>query len=89
MALCVELLRVVAETVRMDQISKSRLVPIAEAALSLGVSPRWVEGRIATGEMPSVKLGKHRRIHEDTFIEFQRYGLVPGRRFRRRAEDAE
>jgi excisionase family DNA binding protein len=60
----------------MDTISAQKLMTIPEVARVMNTSERFVEQRVATGELPSVKLGKLRRLHREVIEEFMKFGQV-------------
>jgi excisionase family DNA binding protein len=53
-----------------------RLLKIGEAAKVLNTSARFVEERVRTGALPSVRLGRLRRIHAEVLEEYSRFGQV-------------
>jgi excisionase family DNA binding protein len=59
----------------MSNILQQQLLTIPETARVLNTSARFVEERVRTGELPSVRLGK-KRLHRDVVEEFMKYGQV-------------
>lgn len=51
-------------------LSETVLLTAAEAARLLNVSPATVHRLIASGELPSFKIGALRRIHRDVALEW-------------------
>jgi excisionase family DNA binding protein len=64
-----------------------KLLTVPETAAALRVSPRFVRGRIKTGEVPVVHFGRAQRIHEDVVLEMQKFGLTGSRHFRERPQE--
>jgi excisionase family DNA binding protein len=61
----------------MSNILQQQLLTIPETARVLNTSARFVEERVRTGELPSVRLGKKLRcLHRDVVEEFMKYGQV-------------
>jgi excisionase family DNA binding protein len=73
----------------MNDVFEPKLLNIRQAAHVLNASARFVEQRVKTGELPSVKLGKLRRIHRDVLEEFSRFGIIPGEKRGWRQDRAE
>jgi excisionase family DNA binding protein len=71
----------------MSDIFEPKLLTTRQVAHVLNTSTRFVEERVRTGELPSVRLGKLRRIHEDVVLDLQKFGLTGERHFRPRSED--
>jgi excisionase family DNA binding protein len=55
---------------------ETKLLTIPETALVLHASRRFVEERVRSGALPSVKLGKLRRLHREVVEEFMKFGQV-------------
>jgi excisionase family DNA binding protein len=63
--------------------------PHRQAARVLNTSSRFVEAHVSNGDIPSVKLGKLRRIHRDVIELFMQHGIVAeAQRWPRLPEDA-
>lgn len=52
------------------------LLNIEQVAAALQVSRRTVENLIASGQLPSVPIGRSRRVFSDTLREFARTGVA-------------
>jgi excisionase family DNA binding protein len=68
----------------MNDIAQPKLMTVLETAHALRVSPRFVRGRIKSGELPIVRFGRAQRIREDVILEMQKFGLTGSRHFRAR-----
>lgn len=51
------------------------LLTVPQVAATLQVSRRTVENLLASGQLPSVPIGRSRRVFSDTLREFARVGV--------------
>jgi excisionase family DNA binding protein len=71
----------------MSDILQPQLLTIPQTAKAWNTSRRFVEEKVRSGAVPSVKLGRLRRIHEEIVLEIQKFGLTGERHFRERPRE--
>jgi excisionase family DNA binding protein len=59
-----------------DVLTTARLIPLSEAARLTSTSPAFWRRLTATGTVPSVKLGRTRRIRREDLDAIVRLGVV-------------
>jgi excisionase family DNA binding protein len=58
-----------------NQLAEGGLATIAFAARFLSVSRAWLYAEMASGRLPFVRVGSHRRIHKATLLAIASNGL--------------
>ncbi len=67
-----------------DGLTEDRLVTVRTAAELTSLSPDWFKRRVASGEFPSIRVGRARRLRLDDVRALIRVGWGPARRSRKK-----